>query len=185
LARYILVIAAGVALAACQAAAAGEQAHPTAAQLKFKDQAHNAEVAARVQAWDTAVWNNAVWNNAVWANAVAENEAIAAQQAADAAAWAAAHRPAPHQNPTAAPRATSTGACGGAGANDQFIGRESGGNPNAQNPSGAYGCYQILPSTWAGSCSDLGAEIGSSASTQAQCASRLSSSNWTCCEGKP
>lgn len=77
------------------------------------------------------------------------------------------------------PVATSTGACGGAtnGA-DQFIGRESGGDPSAQNPSGAYGCYQIMPGTWAGSCSDLGPEMGASADVQAQCASRLPMSAW-------
>jgi hypothetical protein len=74
----------------------------------------------------------------------------------------------------------STGACGGAtnGA-DQYISRESGGDPGAVNQgSGAYGCYQIMPSTWASSCSDLGPQSGSSASTQAQCASRLPSSAW-------
>ncbi len=86
---------------------------------------------------------------------------------------------------TTAPRhsyahGSSTGACGGAtnGA-DQYIGRESGGDPGAVNSSsGAYGCYQIMPGTWASSCSDLGAQSGSSASTQAQCASRLPPSAW-------
>lgn len=75
---------------------------------------------------------------------------------------------------------SSTGACGGAsnGA-DQYIGRESGGDPGAVNQSsGAYGCYQIMPGTWSASCSELGAESGSSAATQAQCASRLPGSAW-------
>jgi Transglycosylase-like domain len=75
---------------------------------------------------------------------------------------------------------SSTGACGGAtnGA-DQYIGRESGGDPGAVNASsGAYGCYQITPGTWGASCSDLGPQSGSSASTQAQCASRLPASAW-------
>ena len=75
---------------------------------------------------------------------------------------------------------SSTGACGGAtnGA-DQYIARESGGDPSAVNQgSGAYGCYQIMPSTWAANCSDLGSQSGSSASTQAQCASRLPPSAW-------
>jgi len=75
----------------------------------------------------------------------------------------------------------SVGACGGAtnGA-DQFIARESGGNPGIWNAggSGAYGCYQIMPGTWSSSCGDLGAEVGSSAATQAQCASRLPLSAW-------
>jgi Transglycosylase-like domain len=75
---------------------------------------------------------------------------------------------------------SSTGACGGAtnGA-DQYVARESNGDPSAVNRgSGAYGCYQIMPSTWAANCSDLGSESGSSAPTQAQCASRLPPSAW-------
>ena len=70
------------------------------------------------------------------------------------------------------------GACGGAsnGA-DRFIGAESGGNPNARNPSGAWGCYQIMPGTWRGSCSDLGQHGSASTDAQAQCASRLPSSS--------
>ncbi len=91
---------------------------------------------------------------------------------------------APHPQPVRSgahyAHGSSTGACGGAtnGA-DQYIARESGGDPGAVNSgSGAYGCYQIMPSTWAASCSDLGSQSGSSASTQAQCASRLPSSAW-------
>src|SRR4051794_12858118 len=64
------------------------------------------------------------------------------------------------------------GACGGAsnGA-DRFIGAESGGNPNARNASGAWGCYQIMPGTWRSSCSDLGQHGSASTDAQAQCAS--------------
>jgi hypothetical protein len=71
------------------------------------------------------------------------------------------------------------GACGGAtnGA-DAYIGRESGGNPNARNASGAWGCYQIMPGTWSSSCSDLGQYGSASTSAQAACASRLPSSAW-------
>jgi Transglycosylase-like domain len=75
---------------------------------------------------------------------------------------------------------SSTGACGGAtnGA-DQYVARESGGDPGAVNQgTGAYGCYQIMPGTWGASCSDLGPQSGSSATTQAQCASRLPASAW-------
>lgn len=78
----------------------------------------------------------------------------------------------------------STGSCGGAtnGA-DQYIGRESGGHPDAANPSGAYGCYQIMPEVWyappeKGGCADLGSEVGASPETQAQCASRLPLCAW-------
>jgi soluble lytic murein transglycosylase-like protein len=76
------------------------------------------------------------------------------------------------------------GACGGAtnGA-DRFIGAESGGNPNARNSSGAWGCYQIMPGTWRSSCSDLGAHGSASTEAQAACASRLPSSSWTASGG--
>ena len=76
------------------------------------------------------------------------------------------------------------GACGGAsnGA-DAYIGRESGGNPNARNASGAWGCYQIMPGTWASSCSDLGQHGSASTEAQAQCASRLPSSSWAASGG--
>jgi hypothetical protein len=76
------------------------------------------------------------------------------------------------------------GACGGAtnGA-DAFIARESGGNPNARNASGAWGCYQIMPGTWSSSCSDLGAYGSAGTSAQAQCASRLPSSAWAASGG--
>lgn len=76
------------------------------------------------------------------------------------------------------------GACGGAtnGA-DAFIGRESGGNPNARNSSGAWGCYQIMPGTWSSSCSDLGQYGSAGTQAQAQCASRLPSSAWAASGG--
>jgi Transglycosylase-like domain len=76
------------------------------------------------------------------------------------------------------------GACGGAtnGA-DAYIGRESGGNPNARNASGAWGCYQIMPGTWSSSCSDLGSYGSASTSAQAACASRLPSSAWAASGG--
>jgi soluble lytic murein transglycosylase-like protein len=76
------------------------------------------------------------------------------------------------------------GSCGGAtnGA-DRFIGAESGGNPNARNPSGAWGCYQIMPGTWRSSCSDLGQHGSASTDAQAQCASRLPSSSWAATGG--
>ncbi|MFL6243636.1 MAG: lytic transglycosylase domain-containing protein [Acidimicrobiia bacterium] len=76
------------------------------------------------------------------------------------------------------------GSCGGAtnGA-DRFIGAESGGNPNARNSSGAWGCYQIMPGTWQSSCSDLGQHGSASTDAQAQCASRLPSSSWSATGG--
>lgn len=48
--------------------------------------------------------------------------------------------------------------------------RESGGSYTAVNPSsGAYGKYQIIPSTWAATCGDLGHDPAG----QDQCAARL------------
>lgn len=100
------------------------------------------------------------------------------------AAYQAAHsvvapRSAVSYSPT--PNGGATGACGGAtnGA-DQFIARESHGQADVWNTqgSGAWGCYQIMPATWASSCSDLGAHGSAPASAQAECASRLPLSAW-------
>lgn len=83
--------------------------------------------------------------------------------------------------PTRGSSGGTGGACGGAtnGA-DAFINRESKGNPTIYNTqgSGAWGCYQIMPGTWASSCSDLGQHGSASASVQAACASRLPLSAW-------
>jgi septal ring factor EnvC (AmiA/AmiB activator) len=59
---------------------------------------------------------------------------------------------------------------------------ESGGNYNAQNPSGAYGAYQIMPEHWNGGiCNDL----GRGRAGQDECASRIwnngaGAGNWVC-----
>jgi soluble lytic murein transglycosylase-like protein len=110
-------------------------------------------------------------------------QAVLAAQAEQAAAAANAKKPAA---PTGRGGGGSNvgGACGGAtnGA-DAYIGRESGGNPNARNASGAWGCYQIMPGTWSSSCSDLGQYGSASTSAQAACASRLPSSAWAASGG--
>jgi hypothetical protein len=71
--------------------------------------------------------------------------------------------------------ATATSASGSCPAviPQYIIQRESGGNPNARNPSGAYGCYQIMPGTAAAYHCDLSTVKG-----QADCASRLPMSSW-------
>ena len=114
--------------------------------------------------------------------AVAANEAEQAAQAAAAAN--AKKKPAAPTGRGGSSGSSVGGACGGAsnGA-DAYIGRESGGNPNARNASGAWGCYQIMPGTWSSSCSDLGQHGSASTQAQAQCASRLPSSAWAASGG--
>jgi len=114
--------------------------------------------------------------------AVAANEAEQAAQAAAAAN--AKKKPAAPTGRGGSSGSSVGGACGGAsnGA-DAYIGRESGGNPNARNASGAWGCYQIMPGTWSSSCSDLGQHGSASTEAQAQCASRLPSSSWAASGG--
>lgn len=50
---------------------------------------------------------------------------------------------------------SGVGACTGFNVPDHVIARESGGDPTAANPSGAYGCTQIMPEWWSGHCSHL------------------------------
>ena len=127
----------------------------------------------------------AIGNIVNYVNAmIAEQQAEAARAAevARVQQQQVAQQPAPRVQPSApAPSGGgAVGACTGFAVPDYIIQRESGGNPNISNSggSGAYGCYQIMPATWASSCRDLGPEIGSSPATQAQCASRLPLSAW-------
>jgi hypothetical protein len=115
-------------------------------------------------------------------------QAVTAAEAEKAAAAARAARTPKRAAPTGRGGGTVSGSvsgsCGGAtnGA-DRFIGAESGGNPNARNASGAWGCYQIMPGTWSSSCSDLGQHGSAGTDAQAQCASRLPSSSWAATGG--
>ena len=135
-------------------------------------------LAAATQAAEEARWIEG--SNArqaeLFFQAAAENEALEAQRAQS--------RKAPARTGRGGGGGNVGGACGGAsnGA-DRFIGAESGGNPNARNSSGAWGCYQIMPGTWRSSCSDLGQHGSAGTDAQAQCASRLPSSSWAATGG--
>ena len=60
------------------------------------------------------------------------------------------------QRAPAPTRGSTVGECTGFAIPDYIIQRESGGNPNAMNPSGAYGCAQTLLSHYSsGSCRGL------------------------------
>lgn len=138
---------------------------------------------------EVILWNTVVWNNTVEENARREEQErlrrlIAARAAAPKQAPATKVYAGAQAAPAPAPSANVGGSCGGAtnGA-DRFIGAESGGNPNARNSSGAWGCYQIMPRTWSSSCSDLGSHGSAGTSEQAQCASRLPSSSWAATGG--
>jgi hypothetical protein len=93
--------------------------------------------------------------------------------------------PTPTTTPTRAYSSSApvSGDCYGSDLPDYIISRESGGDPNARNPSGAWGCAQFMPGTWNGTCSDLGDHGSASVEAQNECANRLwaggsGSSHW-------
>ncbi|MGY1633025.1 lytic transglycosylase domain-containing protein [Geodermatophilus sp. SYSU D01186] len=130
------------------AEASAAQAQAAADQAELDRQAAEREAAERAAA-EAAAAEQA-------AREAAEREAAAAAQAAAAAAAAPAAAPAPAA--AAAPRGSfKEYAMSKVGSAQQFSclenlwGKESGWNPNAQNPtSTAYGIPQFLNSTWAG-----------------------------------
>lgn len=76
--------------------------------------------------------------------------ALEAERRRQLEAAAAAARVAEQQRRAATARPAITGTCAAMkppGFPDWIIQRESGGDPNALNPSGAYGCAQLMPGT--------------------------------------
>lgn len=101
-------------------------------------------------------------------DAEAERQAAAAKAAAEAERMAATRAP---SNVTVA----RGGTCEGFAIPGWIVWRESRCDYNAINPSsGAYGAYQIIPSTWAASCADL----PRTPAGQDDCARRLPASAW-------
>lgn len=114
--------------------------------------------------------NDVIAQEEAWRLEQARQQQAREDAAAAAAAQASRARPA---QPQSSPTMTSGGggSCYGGVVPDYIVTRESGGNPNAVNPSsGAWGCYQFMPSTWSSSCSDLSRDVAG----QKECASRIS-----------
>lgn len=114
---------------------------------------------------------------------------VAVQEAEAAAARAAAEAEAQRQRDAIRPASPAvpsgvfhgSGSCYGGPIPDYIVTRESGGDPMAQNPSGAFGCYQIMPEWWSGACSGLDRYT---IDGQKQCASIIwnggaGASNWS------
>jgi hypothetical protein len=87
--------------------------------------------------------------------------------------------PAPEVSAPAPAPTTTTTSSGGYSIPSYIVECESGGSYTAQNPSGAYGAYQIMP----GTASAYGCDL-STASGQDQCAAEIyadvGSSAWSC-----
>lgn len=109
------------------------------------------EAVTNQEAWEKGV-NQAAWDEGVWQAGVeaaeAERQRLAAEEASARRAGAA--------GATRSRPQSTTGECSGFAIPDYIIQRESGGNPSAYNPSGAYGCAQTLLSHYSGgACAGL------------------------------
>jgi hypothetical protein len=100
------------------------------------------------------------WNLARWLHTVEEIRAqeVAAEGQARIASGRAGASPGGSQTSTSA--ATPSGSCYGGPLPAYIYTRESGGDPNAVNPSsGARGCGQVMPYVHDAHCSDLGYSV--------------------------
>jgi hypothetical protein len=147
-------IAAQLNLAAAKSDVAPNKAIRPLEQLAASRGERDADRAAAAQAQAAA---DAAKVAADEAARVAAEQAAAAQAAAQAQAQAAAARPGQGTSAAAAPAgsyqdyARNKVGAGQFGCLQNLWGKESGWNPNAQNPSSsAYGIAQLLDSTWAG-----------------------------------
>ena len=157
-----------------RAAAAERRAAIETGKLKARLDAEQAE---RVRIWNDAVlWNQVkAGNDAVYWNQIAAYAAAVERAQAEEAARAEAARRAAAPAPAPAPSGGGGGSCyGGVPLSDTLVTNESGGRADARNPSSsAWGCFQILDTTWNGLCSDLGSHGSAGVEAQKECARRI------------
>jgi hypothetical protein len=154
LALVVVVLTLTVAIASLGFAADGDQVESqatpelpvigggeivAASVVEYVQTAAVAEGAAYVAVLDAA-------NRAAYSQLVAQQEAEAREAYLRA-------QPAPAPTYSGGGTMSGGGSCYGGPIPDYIVNRESGGNPMAQNPSGAFGCYQIMPEWWSGACS--------------------------------
>lgn len=118
------------------------------------------EITGMAQAEATVQYQKVAYNQAVQSAQVTEYiTAIQAAEAAEQARIAEEQRvrsSSPYKSAAPMSGGTTVGECTGFAIPDYIIQRESGGDPSAMNPSGAYGCAQTLLSHYSGgSCSGL------------------------------
>lgn len=135
---FVVAVAACAVLIIPERSAGGSADRPAKIRTVPRVALDAAEVTYQ-QAHDRAVWIDAVWRSE---QVRLETEAAQARaRAAEAAARA-------RSRATSSPAVTGTcAAMKPPGFPDWIIQRESRGNPNALNPSGAFGCAQLMPSS--------------------------------------
>lgn len=171
-----------VLVALCVALFAISAASPSAAQATRPGDAHYEAVAGApvAEAFVRDVVAFVEWARAVeFVSAVQLNQAVLFVLAAERAALEAYEAQLARERSAVTSRSSSGGGGGGSCYASQvpagIIDRESKGDPTVWNTegSGAWGCFQFMPGTWASSCSDLGVHGQASVSAQVACADRV------------
>lgn len=139
--RCLIVLTCVFALASCADASASTQVAVHAERVSQE------QVRPNVSQLNAAVWYTMVvrWNAVVlWNETVRHNEEKQ-------------NAPPPVRHTTRTTSRSVSGACTGFVIPDYIIQRESGGNPSASNPSGAWGCAQTLISHYrsGGACAGM------------------------------
>lgn len=178
-----LIVSAGA--VACTSSSAGEPSPDTAAMVEvettgpeMREVAAMYRTAERTERYVFALFVSAVEWDRWWDQAMADWHAEQARLAAEAAAASSSGG-----GYSGGGHSGAGGECGGS-QYDYVMDEESGiaTQWNTQGSS-AWGCYQIIASTWASSCSDLGVHGEADAAAQAACANRLPASAWNASQG--